>query len=286
MIADLLNWKPLEAGRPATPLSLTADEGTWIKLADFKTHLNVVLVFFRRMEDDATQNFLRALQTQQPRFEELECGIFGVHTARTDKLREFRSRIGIQFFLLYDPLAFAARGFRASGRVRPICKDTVVVVGKDGNVLYSQRGFPDVEELLSVLARAEGRSVPAPVAAAPVTSGATIRDPGKGPAAVRDVESAEAIQLLQEKDSPYLLVDVRTKAEWEREHSPLARLIPVDELPHRYAELKQTTHIIFVCQGGGRSAAAAEFMTSIGASDIVNVLGGMSEWSGPKVAGP
>ena len=87
MIADLLNWKPLEAGRPATPLSLTADEGTWIKLADFKTHLNVVLVFFRRMDDDATQTFLRALQAQQPRFEDLECGIFGVHTARTDKLR-------------------------------------------------------------------------------------------------------------------------------------------------------------------------------------------------------
>lgn len=287
MIADLFNWKPLPAGTPATPLSLTADEGTWIKLADFKGHLNVVLIFFRRMDDNATETFLKAMQAQQSRFEELECGIFGVHTARTDKLREFHAKMGIQFFLLYDPFAFAARGFRASGRIRPICKDTTVVVGKDGNVLFSQRGFPDVEDLLTVLARAEGKDVPArvqPVAAH--GSSSTLRDPGRGPAAVRDVESAEALRLLQEADTPYILVDVRTKAEWEREHSPLARLIPVDELPHRYAELKQTTHVIFVCQGGGRSAAAAEFLTSIGASDICNVLGGMSEWSGPKVPGP
>lgn len=286
MITDLLSWKPLEPGRPATPLSLTADEGTWIKLQDFKTHLNVVLIFFRRMEDDATQAFLKAMQVSQPRFEELECGTFGVHTARTDKLRDYRARLGIQFYLLYDPFAFASRGFRASSRVRPVCKDTTVVIGKDGNVLFSQRGYPDVEELLAVIARAEGKPVPAPpVQAHSVTSSGTIRDPGKGPAAVRDVESAEAIRMLQEKETPYILVDVRTKAEWEREHSPMARLIPVDEMPHRYAELNQTTHIIFVCQGGGRSAAAAEFMTSIGASEIYNVLGGMSEWSGPKVAG-
>jgi rhodanese-related sulfurtransferase/peroxiredoxin len=285
MIADLLSWKPLAAGTAATPLSLTADEGTWIKLADFKTHLNVVLIFFRRMDDNATESFLKAVQAQSARFEELDCGIFGVHTARTDKLREFRSRLGVNFFLLYDPMAFAARGFRASSRVRPICKDTVVLVGKDGNVLHSQRGFPDVEELLSVLARAEGRAVPPPVAPVQAPSGSTIRDPGKGPAAVRDIESGEAIRMLEEKDTPFILVDVRTKAEWEREHSPLARLIPVDELPHRYAELKQTTHVIFGCQGGGRSAAAAEFMTSIGASDVFNVLGGMSEWTGPKVSG-
>ncbi|HND32076.1 MAG TPA: rhodanese-like domain-containing protein, partial [Myxococcota bacterium] len=71
------------------------------------------------------------------------------------------------------------------------------------------------------------------------------------------------------------------------EHAPQVRHhIPVDELPHRYAELGQTTHIIFVCQGGGRSAAAAEFMTSIGASHIYNVAGGMSQWEGPKQSGP
>jgi rhodanese-related sulfurtransferase len=102
---------------------------------------------------------------------------------------------------------------------------------------------------------------------------------------VKDVSSAEALAMLGEADSPYILVDVRTKREFEAARSPLARLIPVDELPHRYGELGQTTHVIFVCQGGGRSASAAEFLTSIGATHVYNVLGGMSEWSGEKVSG-
>jgi rhodanese-related sulfurtransferase/peroxiredoxin len=284
--SHLLSWKPLEAGKPATPLSLTADDGTWIKLPDFKGHLNVVLVFFHAQADDGTQGLLKALQANLPRFEELETAVFGVHTAKTDELRAFRSSIGIQFFLLYDPFAWESRGFRASSRIRPVIKDTTVIIGKDGNVLWSERGFPDVETLLSAIAKAEGRDVPAPIA--PVTSaertGAdTMRTPGKGPNDVKDIESDQAVRLLSEKDSLYVLVDVRTKAEYDREHAPNAILIPVDELPHRYAEIKQTDHLIFVCQGGGRSAAAAEFMTSIGAFEIYNVLGGMSQWQGPKV---
>lgn len=290
-LQNLLNWVPLEAGKPAPPLSLTADDGTWIKLPDFKGHLNVLLVFFQGTNDDATLQFLKTLERNRERFEQLEVALFGVHTAKTDALRAFRSEIGIQFFLLYDPLAFASRGFRASSRVRPRCKDTTILVGKDGNVLFSHRGFADVEAMLALVARTDGKEVPVAVPAFEAGAGSSagqssnLRTPGKGPADVREIDSETALRMLGEKDSPYLLVDVRTKGEWETERSPIARLIPVDELPHRYGELKQDNHLIFVCQGGGRSAAAAEFMTSIGGHEIYNVSGGMNQWSGPKVQG-
>lgn len=288
-LSNLLSWKPLEAGKPATPLSLTADDGTWIKLPDFKGHLNVVLMFFKTMSDDDTIRFLKELDANRERFEALETAVFGVHTARTDALRSFRSSIGVQLFLLYDPFAWESRGFRASSRVSPTCKNTTVVVGKDGNVLFSERGFPTADTLVELIARTEGKDVPPPPAPVePHGSAGTsdmLRTPGKGPAAVGEVDAQRAMAMLSEKDSPYILVDVRNKNEWEREHAPMARLIPIDELPHRYGELNQTTHIIFVCQGGGRSSAASEFMTSIGATEIYNVIGGMNEWTGPKVSG-
>lgn len=289
-LQNLLKWVPLEAGKPATPLSLTADDGTWIKLPDFKGHLNVLLVFFKATNDDATLAYLKNLEKNRERFEQLETAVFGVHTAKTDALRAFRSEIGIQYFLLYDPMAFASRGFRASSRIRPRCKDTTVLVGKDGNVLFSQRGFADIEALLGLIARTDGKEVPDAAAhetGAGSAGGASdnLRTPGKGPADVREIDSETAMRMLSEKDSPYLLVDVRTKPEWDREHVPMARLIPVDELPHRYTELKQDNHLIFLCQGGGRSAAAAEFMTSIGGHEIYNVSGGMDQWTGPKVQG-
>ena len=102
---------------------------------------------------------------------------------------------------------------------------------------------------------------------------------------VSNIDSTKAEQLLEEKDGGYVLVDVRTFSEYEADHSSFAVHIPIDELPHRYRELKQTHRIICVCQAGGRSAAAAEFLTSIGGTEIYNVEGGMSAWSGKRVTG-
>ncbi|MDP2315914.1 MAG: rhodanese-like domain-containing protein [Pseudomonadota bacterium] len=284
-LTNFLSWKPLEVGEPATPLSLTADDGTWIKLDDFKGHLNVLLVFFRSLTDADTDAWLRVVDAARSAFEGLDTAVFGVNTARTDELRAHRARIGTEFFLLYDPLALAARGFRASGRIRPLCKDTAVLVGKNGKVLYSERGHANVAKILAAAARAEGKEAPAapppPPPAAASGSGA-LRTPGRPAPDVLDIDSQQALALLGESDSPFLLVDVRTKSEFESDRSPLARHIPVDELPHRYGELGQTNHVIFVCQGGGRSAAAAEFMTSLGSSNIYNVVGGMSQWTGPR----
>ena len=91
--------------------------------------------------------------------------------------------------------------------------------------------------------------------------------------------------MLAPEDNSFVLLDVRTTSEYDADHAPQAVHIPVDELPHRYQEVGQTTHIICICQAGGRSAAAAEFLTSIGGSEIYNVEGGMSSWTGDRVTG-
>jgi rhodanese-related sulfurtransferase len=90
--------------------------------------------------------------------------------------------------------------------------------------------------------------------------------------------SAEETEILMEQGG--MLVDVRTFSEYEPDHVPNSLHIPVDELPQRYAEIGQTSRIIFICQAGGRAYSAAEFMTSIGATDIFVVNGGMSSWTG------
>ena len=135
--SNLMTWPPLAPGETAHSLSLTADEGTWIKLSDFAGHLNVVLVFFRSLTDDGTDAWLLDWHRRRSQLEELETVVFGVHTARTDQLREFRHRLGLEFFILYDPLAVESRALRCSSRVRPVTKDNVVVIGKDGCVLLA-----------------------------------------------------------------------------------------------------------------------------------------------------
>ena len=73
-VEKLLSWSPLPAGAPAPPLSLTADDGTWIKLPDFKGHLNVLLVFFRSADVADTDRFLREVDAARTRFEALDTG--------------------------------------------------------------------------------------------------------------------------------------------------------------------------------------------------------------------
>ncbi len=291
MIRELLRFSPLAEGSQAPALSLTADEGTWIKLRDFEGHLNVVLYFFRDGEIPESAELLKNLNANRQHFEDLETAIFGVCAKRTDQLRALRDSLGLDFFLIYDPLAVTARGFGASGRVRPYCKDTLFVIGKDQKIAFSSRGQPTVEQVLSAVAGLQGMVAPEADTvdeSADQTSPekSAVRDPGQGPARVLEIDSEKAVEMLGEEDSLYILVDVRTVSEFESDRSPIAQHMPVDELTHRYHELGQTDHLIFVCQSGGRSAQAGEFMCSIGSSEIYTVGGGMSGWEGDRESGP
>jgi rhodanese-related sulfurtransferase/peroxiredoxin len=264
----LATWRPLNPGSRPPLLSLTADDGTWVRLPDFVGESHVVLVFFRRADDRGIQGWLQRWDAARDALAARDSHLYGISTARPDELRGQRDRLGLGFPLLYDPLAVDARAFRASSRWRPICKNTVVLVGKDGAVAWTARGLADPDSVLAELDRLQGTTA---------TTAAT--------GGVVDIDSARAVELLELGGGEFVLVDVRTHSEYEADHAPWAVHIPVDELPQRYGELGQTNKVICVCQAGSRSAAAAEFLVSIGGTDIHNVLGGMSSWSGPRVTG-
>ncbi len=279
---DLMRLNPISVDTEAPPLSLTADEGTWVKLRDFKGQMAVVLLFFKSEAND-TVAWLKAWSEAKDSAEKLDAVIFGVHTASTERLRDLRAHLRCSFYFLYDPMALTSRAFGMSGRIRPQCRDGLVLIGKDQQVLFSERGLPSPEQVLGLLAQAQGMSLPGQEAAeVDATTTSNARVPGQAQKAVTDIDGDQAEALLSSEDTAYILVDVRTKSEYDADHSVHATHIPVDELPHRYHDLGQTTHILFVCQGGDRSAAAAEFMVSIGAHEIYNVMEGMSAWTGPR----
>ncbi len=276
-IPHLLSLKPLPTGTEAPQLSLTAEEGTWIKSKDFTGHLNILLVFFRSLLDDRTDDYLKSLQKEISRFEALNTVIFGVTQFRTERLRQYRGRQGLEFHLLYDPLALCARRFGCSGRIRPYCKPSVILLDRNGKIILSQRGYLPTSDLLSKLASLEGTTVPETDSQRTFTG---IRDPGAPAASANSVTAVTALGLLSDSDSNFKLLDVRTPEEFAQFHIEGAINIPLDELPHRYQELEQTTHIICLSKTGGLSEAAAEFLTSIGASQVFNVEDGLAAWPG------
>lgn len=74
---------------------------------------------------------------------------------------------------------------------------------------------------------------------------------------------------------PFAVVDVRTAGEFQEGHIHDALNIPIDEMPHRYPEIGQTTHIVCVDSSGGLAQAAAEFLTSVGRSEVYYVEDGL-----------
>ena len=75
------------------------------------------------------------------------------------------------------------------------------------------------------------------------------------------------------------LIDVREAHEFQAEHAPGATNIPLSTLEQGYKELKSDQEYYIICQGGGRSATACQFLSAQGLT-VTNVEGGMNQWPG------
>jgi rhodanese-related sulfurtransferase len=96
----------------------------------------------------------------------------------------------------------------------------------------------------------------------------------------RDVDTAEGKALVA--SGTINLLDVRTPQETAGGIIPGAQLIPVDQLEERLRELpKNGRPTLVYCAGGGRSAAACEFLSSQGIAGLHNLAGGINSWNGP-----
>ena len=72
-----------------------------------------------------------------------------------------------------------------------------------------------------------------------------------------------------------ILVDVRTRAEFQQIHAPESLNIPLDQLDAQgfAAERGENGPVFVICRGGNRAKAAAEKLIAVGV-DAVNVEGG------------
>jgi adenylyltransferase/sulfurtransferase len=92
-----------------------------------------------------------------------------------------------------------------------------------------------------------------------------------------EITSVELKQRLDRGDK-LTLVDVREPNEYQINRIPGTVLIPLGEVPRRYAELNKDDEIVVHCKMGGRSAKAADFLRSVGFKRVLNLKGGILDW--------
>jgi sulfur-carrier protein adenylyltransferase/sulfurtransferase len=98
-------------------------------------------------------------------------------------------------------------------------------------------------------------------------------------AAVNQFETT-SIDLKKRLDAgdDVFILDVREPNEYQICRIPGSVLIPLGELPRRYAELPKDKDIVAQCKVGSRSAKAMEFLQSVGFKRVKNLKGGILDW--------
>jgi rhodanese-related sulfurtransferase/rubrerythrin len=104
---------------------------------------------------------------------------------------------------------------------------------------------------------------------------------------VKSIDAVEARQYIQRMaGDAFTLLDVRQPGEYESEHLPGAKLIPLPELGARLAELDADKPTMVYCAIGGRSRVAAQVLAAKGFSEVMNLSGGIKAWNSQKAVGP
>ncbi|HYS25627.1 MAG TPA: molybdopterin-synthase adenylyltransferase MoeB [Vicinamibacterales bacterium] len=92
-----------------------------------------------------------------------------------------------------------------------------------------------------------------------------------------ETTSVDLKKRIDAGDDVFIL-DVREPNEYQICRIPGSVLIPLGELPRRYAELPKDKDIVAHCKMGGRSAKAQEFLQSVGFKRVKNLRGGILDW--------
>ena len=89
-----------------------------------------------------------------------------------------------------------------------------------------------------------------------------------------------SVAEFAELNSSYV-VDVREVDEYTDGHIPGAVNVPLSELTEKYSTVAKNETVYVVCQLGGRSARACEFLSNLPDFDgthFINVVGGTAAW--------
>ncbi len=104
----------------------------------------------------------------------------------------------------------------------------------------------------------------------------------EGDAQYEELTAEQAFEKIQ-KESP-LILDVRTPREYYGGYIPQAKLIPLQQLEARLAEIDEykDKDILVYCRSGNRSTVAAEILIRKGFKKLFNLRSGIRGWMTQK----
>jgi peroxiredoxin Q/BCP len=145
--------KDLAVGDKAPDFTLKDQDGTEVTLSDFKGKKNVVLVFYPGDMTPGCTMQLCAIRDDWSKFVRTDTVVFGMNHGDAESHKLFIKKHAFPFPLLIDKDKKISTRYGAMKKFfkAMVIKRTVVVVGKDGTILFLKRGMPKDADILKAI---------------------------------------------------------------------------------------------------------------------------------------
>jgi len=137
---------PLPVGSDAPSFEAKDERGNTVSLDQFRNEKNVVLIFYPADDTPGCTKQACQIRDSWPEVNTRDIVVFGVNSNNANSHRKFREKYRIPYPLLVDQGKKISNSYNTGGL---ITRRTVYLIGKDGKILFAQRGMPSPEEIIS-----------------------------------------------------------------------------------------------------------------------------------------
>lgn len=150
----LFGGELLAVGSEAPDFRLSDESGRAVQLSSFRGKQPIVLVFYPMDETPVCRGQLCEVRDHWDAFTERGAVVLGINPGGTASHLKFKQRHNFPFPLLVDEGKKVASRYGAAGLAGGlIVKRSVYAIGKDGRIVFAQRGKPTSEEILAAIPR-------------------------------------------------------------------------------------------------------------------------------------
>lgn len=143
----------LKTGIAAPLFTLESNTGDTISLASFRDSQYVILVFYPGDETPGCTKQLCEIRDSYVRLQGSGAAVFGMNPGDKGSHQKFIDKHSFPFPLLVDEDSKVAQAYGCKGAM--MVTRTVYVVGKDGTIIFAERGKPAPDVLLAAIAAAQ-----------------------------------------------------------------------------------------------------------------------------------
>lgn len=145
----------IDVGAEAPDFSLKGDDGEDFRLSDLRGYIRAMLVFYPKDFTPGCTDQLIQVRKNIRHLRKAAIEPMGVNSGDAESHRAFREAHALNFPLLVDERSDVARLYGAIKDDGESIRRSVVIVGKDGKIIFAEQGAPPWQRILSVMRKTD-----------------------------------------------------------------------------------------------------------------------------------